>query len=56
MTKSRLEIACPFCKADAGQPCFSVEGHKMKYFHNQRTLRDRANQPIIKGIAPIPKD
>ena len=55
MNKSRLEIACPFCKADAGQPCTSVQGHKMRVFHNQRTFRDGVNQPITKGTVPIPK-
>ena len=52
MTKSLLEIACPFCKADAGQPCFSVQGHKMTGFHNQRTFRGGVNQPITKGTVP----
>jgi hypothetical protein len=55
MTKLRpINIACPFCKADPAQLCKSLEGHTMTYFHNQRTLRDLVNQPIIKAT-PIPK-
>jgi hypothetical protein len=53
MTEARLEIACPFCKADAGQTYFSVQGHRMSGFHYERTFRDCLNKPITKGAVPV---
>ena len=41
MSKTPIEIVCPFCKAGTGLPCESVEGHKMIGFHRQRLKKKR---------------
>ena len=35
-----IKVRCPFCKAEPGQPCKSVEGHIMIIFHRERYKRN----------------
>ena len=40
MEQKPIKIRCPFCKAEPGQPCKSVEGHIMIVFHRERYKRN----------------
>jgi very-short-patch-repair endonuclease len=41
-----LDIACPLCEAEAGQPCIGKAGHERKSFHRARGTRRKAPHPL----------
>jgi hypothetical protein len=51
MTKMLIETLCPFCKADVGRSCKSVEGHKMRGCRRQHLKpREDVNQAAVRIV------
>lgn len=44
--RNPLDIACPLCVAEPGQPCVGRSGRERKAFHRARGTRRKAPHPI----------
>jgi hypothetical protein len=56
MDETPIKTACPFCKAEPGRPCKSVEGHKMRGFHNQRFTKKKPREDFSQAAARIVRE
>jgi hypothetical protein len=51
-----LSNACPFCKAEPGQPCKNAADRRLKGFHRQRYQEQRPREEVNQAAARIVRE
>lgn len=56
MSNVRIDNACPLCNAKPGEPCKSIEGHKMSGFHTERSTKKKPREDFSQAAARIVRE